>query len=153
MADRTYAVHCVWDAEAEVWVATSDDVPGLATGADTLDGLVAKLKIVIPEASRGQWSPLGGPARRHSVCHHRGTAQAGAGRGLMAENFTPTVKKLLRAAGCRFERQGKGDHEIWYSPDHRTAIYGRRPDQIPTLGQPHPKAGRSAEGVLKLTIR
>jgi hypothetical protein len=42
-------VHCVWDAEAEVWVATSDDVPGLATGADTLDGLVQKLKFVIPE--------------------------------------------------------------------------------------------------------
>jgi ribosomal protein L16/L10AE len=34
----------------------------------------------------------------------------------MAENFTPPVKKLLREAGCRFERQGKGDHEIWYSP-------------------------------------
>ena len=34
----------------------------------------------------------------------------------MAENFTPAVKKLLRQAGCRFERQGKGDHEIWYSP-------------------------------------
>jgi hypothetical protein len=34
----------------------------------------------------------------------------------MAENFTRAVKKLLRDAGCRFERQGKGDHEIWYSP-------------------------------------
>ena len=34
----------------------------------------------------------------------------------MADNFTPAVKKLLREAGCRFERQGKGDHEIWYSP-------------------------------------
>jgi hypothetical protein len=34
----------------------------------------------------------------------------------MADNFTPAVKKLLRAAGCQFERQGKGDHEIWYSP-------------------------------------
>jgi predicted RNase H-like HicB family nuclease len=48
VADRTYTVHCVWDAEAEVWVATSD-VPGLATGADTLDSLVQKLKVVIPE--------------------------------------------------------------------------------------------------------
>jgi ribosomal protein L16/L10AE len=33
----------------------------------------------------------------------------------MAENFKPPLKKLLREAGCRFERQGKGDHEIWYS--------------------------------------
>lgn len=23
---------------------------------------------------------------------------------------------FLRQAGCRFERQGKGDHEIWFSP-------------------------------------
>ena len=26
------------------------------------------------------------------------------------------LKRLLQAAGCRFERQGKGDHEIWSSP-------------------------------------
>jgi predicted RNA binding protein YcfA (HicA-like mRNA interferase family) len=24
--------------------------------------------------------------------------------------------EMLRNAGCRFERQGKGSHEIWYSP-------------------------------------
>jgi predicted RNA binding protein YcfA (HicA-like mRNA interferase family) len=23
---------------------------------------------------------------------------------------------MLRETGCRFERQGKGSHEIWYSP-------------------------------------
>jgi len=34
----------------------------------------------------------------------------------MADNFTPAVKKLLHAAECRLERQGQGDHEIWYSP-------------------------------------
>jgi hypothetical protein len=41
----------------------------------------------------------------------------------MADNFTPAVKRLLRNSGCRFERQGKGDHEIWYSPitDRRDA--------------------------------
>ncbi|WP_045221975.1 type II toxin-antitoxin system HicA family toxin [Desulfonatronum thioautotrophicum] len=31
-------------------------------------------------------------------------------------DFTPDLKKYLREAGCFFERQGKGDHEIWYSP-------------------------------------
>lgn len=30
--------------------------------------------------------------------------------------LTPELKKILSAAGCYFERQGKGDHEIWYSP-------------------------------------
>jgi predicted RNA binding protein YcfA (HicA-like mRNA interferase family) len=34
--------------------------------------------------------------------------------------YTKKLKKILRKAGCSFERQGKGDHEIWYSPitDH-----------------------------------
>ena len=44
-----YHVRAEWDAEAEVWVASSDDVPGLATGADTFEALVEKLKVVIPE--------------------------------------------------------------------------------------------------------
>lgn len=34
----------------------------------------------------------------------------------MAKTYTPRLKKLLRKHGCRFDRQGKGDHEIWYSP-------------------------------------
>lgn len=31
-------------------------------------------------------------------------------------NYTPEVKQILREHGCRFDRSGKGDHEIWYSP-------------------------------------
>lgn len=34
----------------------------------------------------------------------------------MPASLTPELKKLLLKAGCYFERQGKGDHEIWYSP-------------------------------------
>lgn len=34
----------------------------------------------------------------------------------MAASLTPNLKRLLVEAGCVFERQGKGDHEIWYSP-------------------------------------
>lgn len=49
VAERIYTVQCTWDSEASVWVASSDDVPGLATGADTLDRLVERLKVVIPE--------------------------------------------------------------------------------------------------------
>ena len=42
-------VEAFWDEEAKVWVATSDDVPGLATEADNLDILTAKLRVIIPE--------------------------------------------------------------------------------------------------------
>lgn len=31
-------------------------------------------------------------------------------------DYTPQLKKLLREADCTFHRQGKGDHEIWFSP-------------------------------------
>ena len=42
-------VCAIWDDDAQVWVATSDDVPGLATEADDMDALVEKLKTMIPE--------------------------------------------------------------------------------------------------------
>ena len=31
-------------------------------------------------------------------------------------DYTPKLKQVLREAGCAFERPGKGDHEIWFSP-------------------------------------
>jgi len=31
-------------------------------------------------------------------------------------SYTPAVKEVLTAGGCRFHRQGKGDHEIWINP-------------------------------------
>jgi hypothetical protein len=31
-------------------------------------------------------------------------------------DYAPDLKRYLEEAGCRFLRQGKGDHEIWYSP-------------------------------------
>jgi predicted RNase H-like HicB family nuclease len=44
-----YHVFAVWDEEAKVWAATSDDVPGLATEAETVELLLGKLRIMIPE--------------------------------------------------------------------------------------------------------
>jgi len=49
MAQKPLFVRAEWDEEANVWVATSDDVPGLATEGETLEGLVEKLRIMIPE--------------------------------------------------------------------------------------------------------
>lgn len=45
-------VHAHWDPEASVWVATSEDVPGLATEADTAEALDLKLRVMIPELLR-----------------------------------------------------------------------------------------------------
>ena len=49
MQGKPLFVHAEWDEESRVWVATSDDVPGLATEEDTLEGLIGKLKVMIPD--------------------------------------------------------------------------------------------------------
>jgi predicted RNase H-like HicB family nuclease len=54
-------IRAKWDAEAQVWIATSDDVPGLATESDTIEKLEAKLQVLIPElleanGRRQDWS-------------------------------------------------------------------------------------------------
>jgi len=47
--DKLIEVKAFWDPEAKVWVAESEDVPGLVTEADSVDTLVEKLKMLIPE--------------------------------------------------------------------------------------------------------
>lgn len=44
-----YNIEAYWDDETKVWVATSEDVPGLATEAETVDALLDKLRTMIPE--------------------------------------------------------------------------------------------------------
>ena len=46
---KAYNVTAIWDSEAEVWVAISDNVPGLVAEAPSLQKLVAKLQVLIPE--------------------------------------------------------------------------------------------------------
>jgi predicted RNase H-like HicB family nuclease len=46
---RKFNVHAKWDSEARVWVAWSDDIPGLATEADTFEHLVERVTAVAPE--------------------------------------------------------------------------------------------------------
>lgn len=31
-------------------------------------------------------------------------------------DYAAKLKEILHQSGCRFERQGRGDHEIWFSP-------------------------------------
>ena len=44
-----YRVNMIWDSEANVWVATSDDVPGLVLESDSFDTLISRVKDAIPE--------------------------------------------------------------------------------------------------------
>jgi predicted RNase H-like HicB family nuclease len=49
MSQNLYKIEAFWDSETEVWVAESEDVPGLVTEADTLESLTDKLRNMIPE--------------------------------------------------------------------------------------------------------
>ncbi len=42
-------VNALWDEEAKVWVASSDDIPGLVTEAASLDKLLERIIAVAPE--------------------------------------------------------------------------------------------------------
>ena len=49
MAAKQITVNAEWDPEAKVWVASSDDVPGLITEAATVEALAEKLSVMVPE--------------------------------------------------------------------------------------------------------
>lgn len=54
-------------------------------------------------------------------------------------DYGPEVRRILAANGCRFDRQGKGDHELWYSPltNRKVTVDGKI------------KSRHTANGVLK----
>lgn len=46
---RTYKVEARWDSEAGVWVAESDNIPGLVAEAESMNALVEKVRALVPE--------------------------------------------------------------------------------------------------------
>lgn len=71
-------VKAIWDEEVSVWIATSEDVPGLVTEAATAEDLEKKLLVLVPELmelSRGgcvtQDVPIHFRAERDLVAHCR----------------------------------------------------------------------------------
>ena len=47
--NRDIVVKAHWDDAAKVWLATSDDVPGLVVEADTWAGMISETQLVLPE--------------------------------------------------------------------------------------------------------
>lgn len=45
----TFDIHAEWDAEAGVWIATSEEVLGLCVQAETFDELVEVVAALVPE--------------------------------------------------------------------------------------------------------
>lgn len=74
---KSLFIRAEWDDEAEVWVATSDDVPGLVAEADTAEALLTKLRGLIPELLEANGYPNDGEvpfelfSRRFDVVHRQ----------------------------------------------------------------------------------
>ena len=74
---KTLFIRAEWDEEVNVWVATSDDVPGLVAEADTEEALLAKLHVLIPELLDANGYPDGDEvpfelfSRRFDVAHRK----------------------------------------------------------------------------------
>jgi hypothetical protein len=69
-----YVITTTWDAEASVWIATSDDVPGLALESGSLDALMERVRFAVPEllALNGNEQadiPLYFKSERHDLVH------------------------------------------------------------------------------------
>ena len=44
-----YIIKLSWDAEAAVWIATSDDIQGLVLESGSLDALIERVRFAVPE--------------------------------------------------------------------------------------------------------
>ena len=44
-----YIVRFTWDEEAGVWIATSDDIPGLVLESGSFDALLERTRFAVPE--------------------------------------------------------------------------------------------------------
>jgi len=44
-----YNVNLSWDNDAAVWIAMSDDIPGLVLESDSFDSLIERVKQATPE--------------------------------------------------------------------------------------------------------
>lgn len=44
-----YVINFTWDDEANVWIATSDDIPGLVLESGSFDTLLERTHFAVPE--------------------------------------------------------------------------------------------------------
>ena len=42
-------IKLTWDPEARVWIAESDDVPGLVLESGSFDALIERVRVTVPE--------------------------------------------------------------------------------------------------------
>lgn len=54
----SYTVNLLWDSEASVWVATSEDIKGLVLESGSLDVLIERVRMAVPDLLKLNKQPL-----------------------------------------------------------------------------------------------
>ena len=54
----SYTVKLFWDSESDMWIATSDDVKGLTLESGSLDVLIERVRMAVPELLKVNNQPL-----------------------------------------------------------------------------------------------
>ena len=54
----SYTVKLLWDRDADVWIATSDDIKGLILESGSLDVLIERVRMAVPELLKLNNQPL-----------------------------------------------------------------------------------------------
>lgn len=47
--DMEYLINLTWDSEADVWIAQSDDIPGLVLESGSFDALLERVRYTVPD--------------------------------------------------------------------------------------------------------
>ena len=53
-----YTVNLLWDPDASVWVATSEDIKGLVLESGSLDVLIERVRMTVPELLKLNHQPI-----------------------------------------------------------------------------------------------
>lgn len=60
-----YNIQLIWDPDAHVWIAESDDIPGLVLESGSIDALIERVRYAVPELLA-----LNNTARKNGLCFH-----------------------------------------------------------------------------------
>jgi predicted RNase H-like HicB family nuclease len=137
------AVNAVWDADANVWVATSDDVPGLATEADTIEHLLERLRVMIPELLALNGRPVEAEVPFHLYTERADVARASKWRTIPRRSTRGSERWAVASRGRVRETMNL------VQPGERSAFRGGQQDQVTPYGQCGAEAGRITQDILR----
>jgi predicted RNase H-like HicB family nuclease len=143
----TRTVRAEWDAEARVWVAESDDVPGLVTEAETIERLIERLQVLVPELLELNGA-ADGTAAIELVARLPGREPCRLNGGLRAK-----AARAAQAGGLQVRSARQRRSRDLVQSRHRSPLPGQSQDQITAYGERCLEAGGPAQGILTMCIQ